>query len=61
MKKNPKPVQLPFVASVRFADGDFRRLLALATTGRRNLSQTLRLLIDAAPLASFCADDEWEP
>jgi hypothetical protein len=47
MKKNP-PVELPFVVSVQFTEPDFRRLVALAQTGRRNLSQTVRILIEAA-------------
>lgn len=46
--KSPKPIELPFVISVRFAEPDFRRLVALAKTNRRNLSQTVRLLIEAA-------------
>jgi hypothetical protein len=45
MKKNT-PVELPFVVSVRFSDPDFRRLVVLANTGRRTLSQTLRLLLE---------------
>ena len=40
------PVELPFVVSVRFSDPDFRRLVVLANTGRRTLSQTLRLLLE---------------
>ena len=47
MKKNT-PVELPFVVSVRFSEPDFQRLVALAQGGRRNLSQTVRLLIEAA-------------
>jgi len=47
MKRNT-PVELPWVVSVRFSETDFRRLVALAHTGRRNLSQTVRLLLEAA-------------
>jgi hypothetical protein len=47
MKKHT-PVELPFVVSARFSEPDFRRLVALATTGRRTLSQTVRLLMEAA-------------
>jgi hypothetical protein len=46
MKKNT-PVELPFVVSVRFSEPDFRRLVVLANTGRRTLSQTLRLLLES--------------
>ena len=45
MKKNT-PVELPFVVSVRFSEPDFRRLVVLAQGGRRNVSQTLRLLLE---------------
>ena len=38
------PLQSPLVAY----HPDFRRLVALANAGRRNLSQTVRLLLDAA-------------
>jgi len=47
MKKNP-PVQLPFVVSVRFPEPEFRQIVALAQAGRRTISQTLRLLVEAA-------------
>jgi hypothetical protein len=47
MKKNT-PVELPFLVSVRFSDPAFRRLVAMAQGGHRNLSQTVRLLIEAA-------------
>ena len=47
MKKNT-PIELPHVVSVRCSDADFRRLLALAQAGRRNVSQTVRLLLEVA-------------
>jgi hypothetical protein len=46
MKKNT-PIELPFVVSVRFSEPDFGRLVAMAQAGRRNLSQTVRLLLEA--------------
>jgi hypothetical protein len=46
--KTPAPVTLPFVVSARFSEPDFRRLVAVANAGRRNLSQTVRLLLEAA-------------
>jgi hypothetical protein len=54
MKKNP-PVELPFVVSTRFSEGDFRRLVALARDGRRNISQTVRMLLEAALLDQHVA------
>jgi hypothetical protein len=47
MKKNP-PILLPFVVSVRFPEPEFRRLVTLAQTGRRTVSQTLRILVETA-------------
>ena len=46
--KKTRTVELPFTVSVRFNEQDFRRLVAMAQAGRRNLSQTVRLLIEAA-------------
>jgi hypothetical protein len=46
--KKPKPIELPFVVSVRFPEQDFRRVVTLAQVGRRTLSQTVRLLLEAA-------------
>jgi hypothetical protein len=47
MKKN-SPIQLPFVVSVRFPEPEFRRIVTLAQTGRRTISQTVRILIESA-------------
>lgn len=46
MKK--KPVVLPFVVSVRFPEPEFRQIVTMAQTGRRTISQTVRILIEAA-------------
>jgi hypothetical protein len=48
MHRRPKPVELPIVVSVRFSPPDFQKLVSLADAGRRNLSQTVRLLIESA-------------
>jgi hypothetical protein len=48
MPRRPKPIAYPFTVSVRFAEQDFHRLAALAKTDRRNMSQTVRLLVEAA-------------
>jgi hypothetical protein len=46
--KKTKPIELPFVVSVRLSEPDFRRLVALAQAGCRTLSQTVRLLLAPA-------------
>lgn len=45
MKKNI-PVELPHAVTVRLSEGDFDRLVTLARAGRRNVSQTLRILLE---------------
>ena len=47
MKKHTL-VHFPFVVSARFSEPDFRHLVAMATTGRRTVSQTIRILLEAA-------------
>lgn len=47
MKKN-QPIELPYVVSVRFSEADFRQIVTLVQTGRRTVSQTIRLLIESA-------------
>lgn len=41
-------IELPFVVSARLSEPEFGRLQALAQAERRNISQMLRLLIEAA-------------
>jgi hypothetical protein len=47
MKKNP-PILLPFVVSVRFAEREFRQIVAKSQAGRHTLSQAVRILIETA-------------
>ncbi len=50
MKRNQRtvPIELPIVVRIRFRVSDHERLVALARTGRRTLSQTIRLLLEPA-------------
>ena len=46
--KTTRPIELPSLVSVRFPESNFRRITDLARTGHRTISQTVRLLVDAA-------------
>jgi hypothetical protein len=46
--KKTVPIELPHVVSTRMSEADLRRLVTLAQAGRRTLSQTVRLLLEAA-------------
>jgi hypothetical protein len=48
MKRITRELDFPVVVSVRFSEADFQRLTAIARDERRNLSQTVRLLIEDA-------------
>jgi hypothetical protein len=52
-----RPVDLPIVVSVRVPKKDFQHLKSMADANRRTLSQTVRLLIEAA----LCQNRSYAP
>ncbi len=46
--KKQRPIELPTILSVRVRQDEYQHLMSLAQTGRRTLSQTVRLLLETA-------------